>query len=87
VRSEPDAFEILWSIVESREAGDLCELKKVVLVRSMEMCRYKHNGSDGDRRYSGVGWFDVGDCSVSLSLSLCLAKVDTSLSVAPIGTC
>jgi hypothetical protein len=65
-RSESDAFEILWSIVESREAGDICELKKVVLVRSLEVYADMHNGVS-DRKDSGVGEFGPGDCNVSSS--------------------
>lgn len=34
--NEADAFDILWSIFESREHGDLRDLRKVVLIRSAE---------------------------------------------------
>jgi hypothetical protein len=69
-RSEADAFEILWSIVESRRCGDLSELKNVVLVRSEEMYRHMHNGNYDDEKHCGVGQFDVRDYNVSSFQSL-----------------
>jgi hypothetical protein len=39
VESEADAFDILWSILESRHAGDLLSLRKVVLLRSTKSYR------------------------------------------------
>jgi hypothetical protein len=71
-RSEADAFEILWSLVERREAGELCGLKKVVLKRSLEMCRDSLNASTGcgERKDSGVGQADLGYYSVSSLFSL-----------------
>jgi hypothetical protein len=50
--SDADAFEILWSVIECREDGDLRLLEKIVLIRSLEThhdpctvpCDTKHIG-------------------------------------------
>lgn len=51
--SEANAFEMLWSIFECREAGDLKMLEKVVLIRSPGICCEKLNVSC-DRKDSAV---------------------------------
>jgi hypothetical protein len=65
--SEADAFEILWSLVERRAAGELCELKRVVLIRSLEISHESHNASPScsERKDSGLGQADLGYYSVS----------------------
>jgi hypothetical protein len=77
-RSEADAFEILWSLVERRAAEELCELNKVVLVRSAEMRRDLLNASTScsERKDSGVGQADLGYYCVSpfLSVQTCLCS-------------
>jgi hypothetical protein len=79
-RSEADAFEILWSLFECREAGELCSLEKVVLIRSTE----DYNSSLAcSRKDSGIGdWgFDICDVRFSLLLPYQLYNVnDTWLS-------
>jgi hypothetical protein len=71
-RSEADAFEILWSLVERREAGELCGLRNIVLMRSIEMCRDSLSASTscGERKDSGVSHAYLGYCSVSSLFSL-----------------
>lgn len=65
--NEAAAFEILWSIVECREAGDLCNLEKVVLIRPAEAFEHVYN-LGCDRKNSGVGNFNIESCTVSSPL-------------------
>jgi len=65
VKTEADAFDILWSIGECREVGQLRKLEKVVLIRSTEDFDNVLNVAC-DRKDSGVGGLDyearhVGD--------------------------
>jgi hypothetical protein len=60
--SAADAFEILWSVVESRGEGDFGALTKIVLVRS----RSKYGGVIGDQKHGGNTGVDYSPESVSL---------------------
>jgi hypothetical protein len=64
--SEADAFKILWSIVECREAGDLRMLEKIVLIRSPEIKHYERD-VDCDREMSGARAVELGLVDVSYS--------------------
>lgn len=64
-RSAADAFEVIWSIAESRNAGDLHALNELVLLRSMQM--YDAISSTiTARKDSGTG--EVGDIVHTVSL-------------------
>jgi hypothetical protein len=62
--SAASAFEILWSIAECREAGDLGAMEKVVLVRSME----EYGGGVGHQGLSRSFEMDCSPDVVSLPL-------------------
>ena len=65
-KSEAHAFEILLSISESREGGDIRKLKKVGLVRSTENYGHVHT-MIGDRKESKIGPSDRKTCNVCFS--------------------
>ncbi|KAF2828304.1 hypothetical protein CC86DRAFT_346430 [Ophiobolus disseminans] len=54
VVNEADAFEILWSIAECRDAGDICKLEKVVLIRPAASFEHVENLAP-TRKDSGAG--------------------------------
>jgi hypothetical protein len=62
--SAASAFEILWSIAECRETGDLSAMEKVVLVRSME----EYGGGVGHQGLSRSFEMDRSPDIVSLPL-------------------
>ena len=53
-RSAADAFDIIWSIAESRDAGDLYTLREIVLMRSTKAYAIL-NPVTMDRKDSGTG--------------------------------
>lgn len=53
-RSAADAFDIIWSITESRDAGDLYALRELVLMRSTRAYDIVHPVII-DRKDSGIG--------------------------------
>jgi hypothetical protein len=59
-----NAFDILWSIVESREEGDLFQLRKVVLVRSTAYFSDVQNETP-ERKDSHTEMTDVGAYNLS----------------------
>jgi hypothetical protein len=52
-KCEADAFDILWSIVENRKAGELGELKRIVLVRAAK-CKDIAKDGTWDRKDSAT---------------------------------
>ncbi len=68
-KSAADAFEIIWSLADSRDAGDLDHLKELTLLRSTRMY-----DEIKDRKDSGTGGVDESQESVSLSLTQALQE-------------
>lgn len=72
-KSAADAFEIIWSIAESRHAGDLPSLTELVLLRTTQL--YNDIASaDRDRKDSGTG--ELPDHVDTVSLALCTCTLD-----------
>lgn len=65
-KSMADAFEILWSIVESRVEGDLSHLGKVVLVRSTR-CLSDVQNEATDNWDTHAQMSDLDTCNVSVN--------------------
>lgn len=65
-KSAADAFEIIWSIAESRDAGDLRALKELILLRSTRT--YDDiTPAANDRKDSGTG--EVADDRITVSVT------------------
>jgi hypothetical protein len=66
-RSAADAFDIIWSIAESRDAGDLHGLNELILVRSTRSYNVV-SPITSDRKDSGTG--ETGESYITVSFPL-----------------
>jgi hypothetical protein len=79
-KSEADAFDILWSVAESLEAGDIRELRKIVLLRSYAIC-VDVLSKACERKDSGIEALDGLICPVGPVYATCDIKEQESLSL------